>query len=150
MKIFRYKKYDFENQILPLGFEWKTPEVIAIEPPDGDYDNYEEYSDLNYLIDLGAESYKDSIDKGKDYVSKIASTLNVYARVGLITVSEANQYGIDTNPVTGELNKGFWHSAYYEHINITPPKNLETLHEEVRLYIRDYVNSNYGGVFSIE
>jgi hypothetical protein len=150
MKIFRYKNYDFEKGRLPLGFEWKTPEVIALEPPDGDYSNYEEYDDISYLIDLGTESYKESIEKGKNYVSKIASTLNVYARVGVITVSEANQYGIETNPVTSELNKGFWHSAYYELINITPPKSLEGLHEEVRLHIRDYVNTNYGGVFSID
>lgn len=150
MKIFRYKNYDFEKGFLPKGFEWRPVEVIGEEPPEGDYDNYEEYEDIDYLISLGTESYKESIEKGKDYVSKIASTLNVYARVGMITVSEANQYGISTNPVTSELNKGFWHSAYYEHVSINPPKSLEQLHEEVRLYIRDYVNENYGGVFSIE
>ncbi len=123
MKIFRYKKYDFDRDLLPLGFTDKPKEVIALESPGEDY---EEYVNLEYMIALQESAYEESETAGTSFVRKIASTLKVYAQLGTISTEEANLYGTATNPVSMELKKGWWHSAYYEHIKIVPPKNLES------------------------
>jgi hypothetical protein len=147
MKLYRYKHFDFERNFLPLGVQWKEKQVFAINPPDEDY--YEVTNEA-ILIPLQESSYEESEIAGASYVRKIASTLKVYAQLGNITPEEASGYGAMTNPVSTELKKGWWHSAYYAHVLITPPDSLESFHEQIRLYIRSVVNSSYPSQFYIE
>jgi hypothetical protein len=147
MKLFRYKHFDFEKQILPLGVSWKEPEVLANESPDEDY---YEVTDERVLIPLQESSYEQSETAGASYVRKIASTLKVYAQLGNITAEEASEYGSMTNPVSTELKKGWWHSAYYAHVSLTPPESLKSFHEEIKIYIKQVVNSSYPSQFYIE
>ncbi len=146
MKLFRYRNFNFEREILPLGAEWKEPQVFALEAPDEDY---YEVVDPNILIPLQESSYEESETAGASYVRKIASTLKVYAQLGNITPEEASLYGNLTNPVSTELKKGWWHSAYYAHILLVPPKSLEPFHEEVKEYIKNIVNTSYPAQFYI-
>lgn len=146
MKTYRYVHFDFEKNILPLGAEWKEPQVRANEAPDKDY---YEVTDPDVLIPLEEDIYEESEIEGTSYVRKIASTLKVYVQIGTITKEEATAYGTDTKGVSDDLKKGWWHSAYYAHIDITPPTGIVNLHEEIRITIKDYVNSNYPDQFII-
>jgi len=147
MNIYRYKNYDFEKGILPIGKEWKTPEVYALEAPGSDY---EIVQDEAYLIEFIKEKYKINGDSGKDYVLTITAKLNLYIQSGIVTVEEAEDYANNTENVIRELNRGYWHSAYFYLISYVPIEKFSILHLDIKEVIKSYVNDKYPPVFKIE
>ena len=76
MNIYRYKNYDFEKQILPLGFEWKTATNICIRTTDR-YMIILLYNDEDYLISFLKEKYIINAEAGSDYVYIITAKINL-------------------------------------------------------------------------
>ena len=148
MNIYRYKNYDFENQFLPLGFEWKTPQLFALEQPtDADYIVYD---DEDYLISFLKEKYILNAEAGSDYVYIITAKINLNMQNGVITLEQGTNYGNSVNLVINDLKKGYWHTAYYYHDSITPDPALTTIHNDIKEYIKNYVNSKYPEPFKID
>ena len=148
MNIYRYKNYDFEKQILPLGFEWKEPQIFAIEQP-ADTD-YELFADEDYLISFLKEKYIINAENGSDYVYVITAKINLNIQNGVITLDQGTKYANDVNLVINDLKKGYWHTAYFYHDAITPDSELLTLHNEIKEYIKNYVNEKYPEQFKID
>lgn len=148
MNIYRYKNYDFENQILPLGFEWKEPQIFSLEQPtDADYILFD---DEDYLISFLKEKYILNADAGSDYVYVITAKINLNIQNGVITLEQGTNYANSVNLVINDLKKGYWHTAYYYHDAITPETELLTLHNDVKDYIKNYVNEKYPIQFKID
>ncbi len=146
-KIWRHKEYNFEKNFMPIEFEWQEPEIIADEAPS---DLYEEYFNEDYLISFLKEKYVLGAENGKDYVLTITAKLSLYIEMGTISIEEGEAYGAGTNNVINELNKGYWHSAYFMHIAFVPDSKLQNLHDEVSQYIKEYVNTYYPAIYKID
>ncbi len=147
MNIYRYKNYDAEKQIVPIEFEYKEPEVFASESPSNDY---ELVTDENYLVSFLKEKYILNADNGSDYVYVITAKINLNIQNGVITLEQGTEYANSVNLVINDLKKGYWHTAYYYHDAITPETELITLHNEVKEYIKNYVNTKYPEPFKID
>jgi len=148
MNIYRYKNYDFENQFLPLGFEWKTPQLFALEQPtDTDYIVYD---DEDYLISFLKEKYILNAEAGSDYVYIITAKINLNMQNGVITLQQGTDYANSVNLVINDLKKGYWHTAYYYQDAITPDPALTIIHNDIKEYIKNYVNSKYPEPFKID
>ncbi len=148
MNIYRYKNYDFEKQILPLGFEWKEPQIFSTEQPtDTDYILYD---NQDYLVNFLKEKYILNAENGSDYVYVITAKINLNIQNGVITLEQGTEYANSVNLVINDLKKGYWHTAYYYHNAITPETELTTLHNEVKEYIKNYVNTKYPEPFKID
>ena len=147
MNIYRYKNYDFVNDILPNGFEWKNPEVYAMEQPTDT--DYELYQDEDYLVQFLKERYISNAENGSDYVFVITAKVNLNIQNGLITLEQGTTYGNLVDETINELKKGYWHTAYFKQDALTPENELLTLHNEIKQYIKDYVNEKYPEPFKI-
>ena len=147
MNIYRYKNYNAEKQIVPIEFEYKEPEVFALEAPDKDY---EEINDEDYLVNFLKEKYILNAENGSDYVYVITAKINLNIQNGVITLEQGTNYANSVNLVINDLKKGYWHTAYYYHNAITPEAELTTLHNEVLEYIKSYVNTKYPEQFKID
>ena len=147
MNIYRYKNYNAEKQIVPIEFEYKEPEVFALEAPDKDY---EEINDEDYLVNFLKEKYILNAENGSDYVYVITAKINLNIQNGVITLEQGTNYANSVNLVINDLKKGYWHTAYYYHNAITPETELTTLHNEVLGYIKNYVNTKYPEQFKID
>ena len=147
MNIYRYKNYDFENDILPIGFEWKEPQVFALESPG---DEYELFEDQDYMDNFVAEKYLINEENGRAYKHLISGRITNMVTSGVITAEESQVYSAQTKEVRDFLSEGYWHSAYYAHILIVPDDKFKDTHEEAREYIKNYVNSKYPENFFIE
>ena len=118
-------------------------------------DLYNNTTDLDWSIDneymeiFLAEKYEANKIEGSAYISKISAKINLIAQAGTVTVLQAEEYGDNTSTVRADLSHGYWHSAYYKHIAYTPITELTDIHEEIRVYIRNYVNEKYPVDFQI-
>lgn len=148
MNIYRYKNYDFEKDMLPLGFEWKEPQIIMDSQPE-DLD-YVIYDDKEYLIEVLKDKYIINAEKGSDYVYVMTAKINLNIQTGIITLKQGTDYATQGGPVINDLKKGYWHTAYYYHIAIQPEEELIDLHNEIKEYIKNYVNTTYTEAFRIE
>ena len=146
MNIYRYKNYDAEKQIVPIEFEYKVPEVFTLEAPDKDY---EIINDEDYLVNFLKEKYILNAENGSDYVFVITAKINLNIQNGLITIEQGTNYANSVNLVINDLKKGYWHTAYYYHDAITPDPALTTIHNDIKEYIKNYVNSKYPEPFKI-
>ena len=146
MKIFRYKNYDFEKGYLPIGVEKKPKQVYGLEAPDGDY---YEVTDEAILVPFLKEQYKKNVENGNDYVLEMTAKINLSIQNGVISVTQGTEYGNSANLVINDLKKGFFHTAYYYHIAIIPDSDLLPLHNDVRDYLKNYVNTYYPEPFHI-
>ncbi len=148
MNIYRYKNYDFENDILPKGFEWKEPQIFSMtQPEDSDY---VVYNDEDYLISFLKEKYIINADNGSDYVYIITAKINLNIQNGVVTLQQGTDYANSVNLVINDLKKGYWHTAYYYHIAITPEADLLPIHNDIKEYIKEYVNTKYPEPFKID
>jgi len=147
MNIYRYKHYDFEKDYLPLGFEWKEPQVFAFESPDEDY---EIFQDQEWMDNFVAEKYVINEDEGRLYKHLISGKITNMVTSGIITSEESQIYSEKTKAVREFLNDGYWHSAYFAFETITIDGNLLTLHNEAKEYVKNYVNTKYPLNFYIE
>ena len=147
MNIYRYINYDFEKDYLPTGFEQKEPQVFAETAPDEDYFLFD---DEDYLVNFLKEKYIINAENGSDYVYIITAKINLNIQNGVITLEQGTNYGNSVNLVINDLKKGYWHTAYYYHDAITPEADLLTLHNEIKQYIKDYVNEKYPIQFKID
>lgn len=146
MKIYRYKFYDFEKDMLPIGKEWKDPEVVAEVSPGEDYEIFE---DRDYLDALVADKYKQNEAAGKDYTYLVTAKIANMVGREEITIAEAEEYGILTEKVRGYLREGYWHSAYFGML-VEPSSKFLSLHEEIKTYIKNYIKLNYETIFHID
>ena len=105
--------------------------------------------DSEYMEDFLTEKYELNKIAGANYINRVSAKINLIVQSGLVTVEEAEEYGENTNEVRSELSDGYWHSAYFKHIAYTPINELASIHEEVRVDIRDYVNDKYPQDFQI-
>jgi len=128
VNIYRYKFYDFDLDMLPVGHEWKEPQVIAEEAPDADYEVFE---DQDYLDALVADKYKENEAAGKDYTYLVTAKIANMVSREEISIAEAEEYGILTFPVRGYLREGYWHSAYFGML-VAPSSKFAVLHEEIK------------------
>ena len=148
MNIYRYKNYDFENQFLPLGFEWKEPQIFSLEQPEDT--DYELYEDQNYLDNFVAEKYAINQLEGQLYKHLISAKITNMVTNGTISSLQSQTYSEITKEARNFLSEGYWHSAYYAHNEQIPDAIFEDIHLEVLNYIKDYVNSKYPPNFFIE
>ena len=146
MNIYRYKNFDFENNYLPLGFEWKEPQIFGLTNTDTDY---ELYDDQNYLDEFVAEKYAINQTEGQLYKHLISAKITNMVTNEMLTAEQSQIYSSQTKEARNFLSEGYWHSAYFKLIEFTPITELAQLHEEVRIYIKDYVNTKYPPNFSI-
>ena len=105
--------------------------------------------DTEYFESFLIDKYKINSETGKEFVFKITAKLNVLIQSATVTIEQAENYGLGTGNVITELERGYFHSAYFKLIEFTPITELAQLHEEVRIYIKDYVNTKYPPNFSI-
>ena len=147
MNIYRHKHYDFEQDLMPIEFEYKEPQVFALTPPD---DDYELFIDQDYMDEFVAEKYAINEEEGKKYKNLISAKISNRVTMGIISLDSANTYGLATEPVRHYLSEGYWHSAYYAHCSYTPSAEMLQIHNEVKDYIKNYVNTKYPANFSIE
>lgn len=147
MNIYRYINYDFEKDYLPVGFEQKEPQVFAESAPNKDYILYD---NEDYLVSFLKEKYILNAENGSDYVYIITAKINLNIQNGIITLEQGTTYGNSVNLVINDLKKGYWHTAYYYHDAITPEADLLALHNEIKQYIKDYVNEKYPIEFKID
>lgn len=147
MNIYRYKHYDFIREFLPLGFEWKEPQVFALESPDEDY---ELFQDQEFMDNFVAEKYELNELEGRKYKNLISAKISNMVTMGLITIEQAETYGESTSVVRGFLSEGYWHSAYFAITSFIPPEALLVIHNELKDYIKNYVNLKYPIQFKID
>ncbi len=102
MNIYRYKNYNAEKQIVPIEFEYKEPEVFALEQPDKDY---EQINDEDYLVNFLKEKYILNAENGSDYVYVITAKINLNIQNGLITLEQGTNYANSVNLVINDLKK---------------------------------------------
>lgn len=148
MNIYRYKNYDFQNEILPIGFEWKTPQIFTTEEIlDTDY---ELYKNAEYLDNFVAEKYAINQNEGQTYKHLISAKITNMVTNGLVSIEQSQVYSETSKDVRLYLSEGYWHSAYYAHVVQVPIQELENIHFEVLAYIKNYVNTKYPANFFIE
>lgn len=147
MNIYRYKKYNFEKNRLPVGLPWKEPQVFAMSAPD---DDYEIFNDQEYMDNFVAEKYVINEEAGRKYKNLISAKISNMVTSGIITLEDANSYADSTEKTRHYLSEGYWHSAYFSHMEHTPSDTfLGNLHIEVSKYIRNYVNTKYPSNFHV-
>lgn len=146
MNIYRYKNFDFDNNYLPLGFEWKEPQIFGLTNTDEDYELYE---DQNYLDKFVAEKYAINQTEGQLYKHLISAKITNMVTNEMLTAEQSQIYSAQTKEARNFLSEGYWHSAYFAHLSQTPDSVFEDIHLEVLNYIKDYVNSKYPTNFSI-
>ena len=110
MNIYRYKHYDFIKEFLPLGHEWKEPQVFGFEAPDEDY---EIFQDQEFMDNFVAEKYELNELEGRKYKNLISAKISNMVTMGLITVEQAETYGESTSVVRGFLSEGYWLSLIH-------------------------------------
>ncbi len=147
MNIYRYKNYDFENNILPIGFDWKEPEIFADRLPDSDYFLV---TDQDILDKFVAEKYAINQEEGQTYKHLITARITNMVTNGTITAEQSQVYSLQTKEARDFLSEGYWHSAYYALIDVSPITNLSILNNESLDYIKNYVNTKYPPIFFIE
>jgi len=140
--------YHTDDKVVILG-DFTAEQEQEIKDLYSEISSQEWHYDLEFMNEFTAEKYSINEEKGRGYKHKISGTLSNMVTAGLITLDQANLYGDGTKKVRENLNDGYWHSAYTEHIKHTPIPELEGIHEEVRIYIRDYVNDKYPTDFQI-
>ena len=149
MNMYRYKNYDFVNDRLPLGFPWKEPQVFAASLPDSDYEVFE---DSEYSKEFIKSKYYVNEANGKDMTFEVSATIVVLVEEGLVSATESNDYSVAVRPVLTELTNGFFHSAYYEALQVDMSSyspSVVQVHNDVVDEIRDYVNDKYPPQFAI-
>lgn len=146
MNVYRHKQYDFDKGLMPLGVEWKEPEVYSETLPDSDYELYSNHDEEILLL---KDIYKTRIADGEDY--NLESTAEGYFLLihGAVTLAELETYGADTEHVGVYLAKGYWHSAYLELLDYVPSATMASYHASSLATIKDYVNTNYESYFHI-
>ena len=147
MNIYKYKNADINTKIVPIEFEYKEPIIFSIEQPDDT--DYELYDDEDFLISFLKDKYILNADAGTDYVYSITAKINLNIQNGVISLGQGTNYANDMNLVINDLKKGYWHTAYYYHDAITPEPALTTIHNDIKEYIKNYVNSKYPEPFKI-
>jgi hypothetical protein len=146
MNIYRHKHYDFNKNMMPIEFEYKDPQVFGLTPPD---DDYELFTDQDYMDQFVAEKYAINEEEGRKYKNLISAKITNRVSSGLIPMEVANQYSIDIDNVRRYLSEGYWHSAYYADIDYIPPEEIQEIHDEIKNYIKEYVNEKYPSNFTI-
>ena len=146
MKVYRYKNYDFENNVLPLGFDWKEPEVYAVDAPDSDYEICnDEFCELKFL----KEMYTERITDGQELNLERTAKGYIMLVGGTITSTQLQTFGTGTDGLTLALSKGYFHSAYNILDAYTPEAILLDYYTDLKATIKDYVNANYEDYFKI-
>ena len=148
MNIYKYKHADINTKIVPIEFEYKEPIIFSIEQPEDT--DYELYDDEDFLISFLKDKYILNADAGTDYVYSITAKINLNIQNGVISVGQGTNYANDMNLVINDLKKGYWHTAYYYQDAITPEPALRTIHNDIKDYIKNYVNSKYPESFKID
>lgn len=153
MKTFRHKNYDFDKGYMPIEFEYAEPIVMAEEAPS---DDYEEYYDEQYMLNFLVEKYKINAELGKAYFLDLSARMSLMITNEVITLDQGEEYGQLVDKVGVELTKGYFHSAYKamaevdpSAVMVEPSAELNTLHTEIKAYLREYVNTKYPEVFHI-
>jgi len=146
MNVYRYKNANEDNQSVPIEFEYKEPIVFSDSAPDEDY---QLFNDEDFLVDFLKEKYILNAENGSDYVYVITAKINLSIQNGDITLEEGTNYGNSVNLVINDLKKGYWHTAYYYHDAIQPDTVLIKLHNEIKDFIKNYVNDKYPEAFRI-
>jgi len=146
MNIYRHKNYDFEKDVMPIEFEYKEPQVFALSPPD---DDYEVFVDQDYMDEFVAEKYAVNEEEGRKYKNLVSAKITNRITSGIIPIEVANQYTQDIETLRSHLSEGYWHSAYYADLDYTPPIEVQEIHNEVKEYIKSYVNEKYPPNFAI-
>ena len=156
----KYFNYKIKNLYQIESIFHNGTEVVVV----GDFDEEQEqeivdlynsttdqdwYQDPAFMEDFLTEKYELNKLAAGHYINRISAKMNLIVQSGAVTVEQAEEYGKQTEGVRIELSSGYWHSAYTKHVEYTPISELENIHEEVRLYIRDYVNDKYPADFQI-
>ena len=110
----------------------------------------EGFNSTEYLQKFLKDKYIINSETGKDFVFEMTSKLSVLIQTGQITIQEAENYGVLVEKTTRELNQGYFHSAYFAQIEISPIQEILPLHNETVAYIKDYVNEKYPIQFHID
>jgi len=140
--------YHTDDKVVILG-NFTAEQEQEIKDLYSEISSQEWHFDLEFMNEFTAEKYSINEEKGRAYKHVISGTLSNMVTVGLITLDQANLYGDGTKKVRENLNDGYWHSAYFTHIQYTPEIELEDLHEQIRLHIKDHVNTKYPEQFKI-
>lgn len=106
-------------------------------------------ADLDYSQQQAKDQYIKNADTGKDYVFEISSKLLVMVYSGQVSIDQAEAYGNTCEKINKDLNQGYFHTAYLEHSSITPITEIVSLHEEIRIFIKNYINTNYSEIFHV-
>jgi len=156
----KYFNYKIKNLYQIESIFHNGVEVVVV----GDFDEQQEqeivdlynksavedwHQDVSFMEDFLTEKYELNKLAGGDYINRISAKINLIVQSGLVTLEQAEEYGEQTKGVRTELSSGYWHSAYTKHVDYTPISELQDIHEEVRLYIREYVNEKYPLDFQI-
>ncbi len=153
MKTFRHKNYDFDKGYMPIEFEYAEPIVMAEEAPS---DDYEEYYDEQYMLNFLVEKYKINAETGIAYFFDISSRMSLMITNEVITLGQGEEYGQLVDKVGVELMKGYFHSAYWAIASVDPATEMtepsepiNNLNEEIKGYLKEYVNSKYPPTYRI-
>jgi hypothetical protein len=118
-------------------------------------ENYYNSLDGSFHLDAEYMQYflKDKLiltaESGKDYIFEITARIHGLISSQLITIEQGENYLKGIDEVENELSKGYFHSAYFLHITYIPENQLLSLHEEIRIFIKNYVNTVYPPNFNI-
>lgn len=146
MKVYRYKYYDFVGGFLPLGYEWKEPELFLEYLNDSDYEEcLEESCEIDHLKELYRKREVDGHELNLENTA-IGYKLLIS---GSVPVSDLETYNNDIEHVGFNLEKGYWHSAYLELDAYTPSLSVESYHNDIKQKVKDYVNTNYESYFHV-
>ena len=141
------KQYDIQSIVNYNGVITITANITELEKVEIEvyYDSLSPdfTTDSEYFQTYLKEAYIINSINGEDLVFENTAKLNISIRLGVITVVEGEAYGEQVKDVSSELNQGYFHSAYYKHIAVTPIISLQSFHDDVTVYLKDYVNTNY-------
>ena len=147
MNVYRYKNANQDNQTVPIQFEYKEPIVFALSAPDGDYELYE---NQEYMDNFVAEKYAINQTEGQLYKHLISAKVTNMVTNGIITAEQSQVYSLETKEARDFLSEGYWHSAYYSLVDVSPITLLSILNNQSLEYIKQYVNTKYPPNFFIE
>ena len=115
------------------------------------YNNLQPYTYENdYMVSFLKEKYYINAEMGTEYSHEISAKTVMMIQNGDITLEDAAINEDKGTKVIEELRKGYWHSAYLAHVSYEPISQLESIHEEIRIHLKNYINDKYPQTFHVE
>jgi len=115
------------------------------------YDGLQPYVfEDDYMVSFLKEKYYINEERGIEYCHEISAKTVMMIENGEISLDEAAINQDKGTKVIDELRKGYWHSAYLAHVSYEPIAKLQSIHEEIRIYLKNYINDKYPPTFHVE